>query len=161
MNWVEFLLLLIPAYVANSSPVLFSGTSFLKRLEKPIDGGRSWQGNRLLGDGKTFKGLIVGVAAGLVAGFLLGEALTGFLLGLGAMLGDGIGSFIKRRFGIKRGNPHWLLDQETFIVFAFGLASLVARVMWEYWALALIITPPIHRLTNIIANKLDLKKVPF
>ncbi len=44
-------------------------------------------------------------------------ALLGILLGLGAMLGDLGGSFIKRRFQLKRGALAPLLDQEEIVPF--------------------------------------------
>ena len=44
--------------------------------------------------------------------------LIGFLLGFGALLGDALGSFIKRRMGIGRGKPAPILDQIDFLIVA-------------------------------------------
>ena len=48
MFWIwDAILFIIPAYVANSIPVVMGGGP-------PLDGGRMWKdGKRILGDGKT------------------------------------------------------------------------------------------------------------
>ena len=57
--------LFLPAYVSNMMPVFVGGG-------RPIDGGRAWRdGRRMLGDGKTWRGLLL---APLVA-----TAFTGIL----------------------------------------------------------------------------------
>jgi len=54
--WIMF-----PAYVSGSAAVLFKG-------KVPMDFGRSWRGRRLLGDGKTWEGFIMGGLTGVFAG---------------------------------------------------------------------------------------------
>ncbi|MGB0151268.1 MAG: CDP-archaeol synthase [Candidatus Poseidoniaceae archaeon] len=97
----------------------------------PIDAGRTaWDGNRLLGDGKTWNGLVGGsltsgllmvlmasaVNAGEACGIFVDPLLdhdmdvsrglwafiVGSLLGFFSLLGDMTGSFFKRRRGLKR-----------------------------------------------------------
>jgi CDP-diglyceride synthetase len=67
--WVEFvksLWLLFPMYAANGFPPLAKG-------EIPIDLNKNFfDGNRILGDGKTFEGF----SLGLLAGFLIGALET-------------------------------------------------------------------------------------
>ena len=54
--------LMVPAYIANPMAVVFGGG-------KPLDMGMKWlDGQRILGDGKTIKGLVGGTACGIVAG---------------------------------------------------------------------------------------------
>ena len=55
---------MIPALLPNSAAVLFGGGT-------PIDFGRSWRGARILGDGKTWRGLFGGVFAGVIIGIIL------------------------------------------------------------------------------------------
>ena len=52
----------VPAYVANMSPVVVRNR--FPSLAAPIDGGLSWRGRRLLGDHKTWRGLLVGIVVG-------------------------------------------------------------------------------------------------
>ncbi len=70
MAWtsiVHALWLFLPVYVANMSPVFTA--KLAPKWSHPIDGGRMHRdGKRLLGDGKTWRGLLLGgVAAGLTA----------------------------------------------------------------------------------------------
>ena len=53
--------LMLPAFLPNSAAVVFGGG-------KPIDFGRLWRGKRILGDGKTWTGLIGGISAGVALG---------------------------------------------------------------------------------------------
>ena len=100
-----------PAYIANSVAVLTGGRF-------PIDQGKTLSdGNRILGDGKTWSGLIGGTVGGIIFGIILNsdngyatlESLTGekfeknlwgnnsllvfTLLSFGALFGDMSASF--------------------------------------------------------------------
>jgi len=48
--------LMLPAYIPNNAAVLGGGG-------RPIDGGRTLGGHRMLGDGKTWRGTAIGTAA--------------------------------------------------------------------------------------------------
>ena len=55
--------LILPAYIANGSAVLVGGGT-------PIDFGKTWRdGKRILGDGKTWRGLFAGAILGMIGGF--------------------------------------------------------------------------------------------
>ncbi|MET1123930.1 MAG: CDP-2,3-bis-(O-geranylgeranyl)-sn-glycerol synthase [Archaeoglobaceae archaeon] len=169
--------LLLPAYTPNNFAVLLGGG-------RPIDLGRNFiDGKRILGDGKTFRGFFGGVAGGIfVANVQYGiEKLTGveiysslsyseffvltFLLTLGAMLGDSVGSFLKRRFGYERGEPFPVVDQLTFLLISLAIAS-TSDAFWKLFdtttvLLAIVITPPLHVFVNFLAYMLKLKEVPW
>ena len=104
IQFLEILLFILPAYFANASPVLLGGGV-------PIDLGKKFSdGRRIFGDGKTIRGFVGGVSAGIIlsaivsilfpleifGGFKL-QFFSGCLLSLGTLVGDLIGSFIKRR----------------------------------------------------------------
>uniref|UniRef100_A0A7C3VBQ5 CDP-archaeol synthase n=1 Tax=Archaeoglobus fulgidus TaxID=2234 RepID=A0A7C3VBQ5_ARCFL len=169
--------LLLPCYTPNNFAVLVGGG-------KPIDFGKTFfDGKRILGDGKTWRGFTGGVTGGVFTANLQFaiEKLSGvaiysslpfseffiltFLLALGAMLGDLCGSFIKRRFGYERGASFPLLDQLTFLIVALILASTFPP-FWKLFTiqvilLAVIITPALHFGINYIAYRLNLKEVPW
>jgi len=175
--------LMLPSFLPNSAAVVFGGG-------RPVDGGRSWKGKRLLGDGKTWRGLIGGICAGISLGIIQlyiafpFDQLTFFgfggfpenlgvvvLLATGSLLGDMIGSFIKRRLDIGRGGKAPIMDQYTFLFFSLVLAT-AAFPDWfldNFWRdygwvsllAVLIVTPVLHRGVNIIGFKLGLKKVPW
>jgi len=168
---------MLPAYVPNNAAVLFGGG-------RPIDGGWTVGGRRMLGDGKTWRGTAAGWAVGaLVAVVLnqlvepasdaLGVGLPGFPLAvllalpLGAMLGDIVASFLKRRTGRERGAPFPGLDQLDFVVGALLLA-LVADPGWftdtftaGVLVVVVVLTPVLHVVTNGVAHVLGLKDEPW
>tara|TARA_B110001454_G_scaffold190333_1_gene189460 strand:- start:52 stop:672 length:621 start_codon:yes stop_codon:yes gene_type:complete len=63
--FVIVLWIMMPAYLANTIAVLTGGNY-------PIDQGKNYNdGNRILGDGKTWSGLIGGTLGGIIIGYLL------------------------------------------------------------------------------------------
>ena len=177
--------IMMPAYLANTIAVLTGG-------KYPIDQGRIHSdGNRILGDGKTWSGLVGGTLGGVFIGFLqvnLGEglikALSGsqdvdfwgensiivfFLLSFGALFGDMTASFIKRRSQLKRGDKSPLLDMFDFIGMALLLSFIFANEWLMSWILdgymplftLLIATPILHRGVNIIGFKIGIKNEPW
>jgi CDP-2,3-bis-(O-geranylgeranyl)-sn-glycerol synthase len=172
---------MLPAYIPNNAAVLAGGG-------RPIDGGRTMGGSRLLGDGKTWRGTLVGWFAGALVALalnalqsevsnLLGIDLPTFpvaivlALPLGAMLGDIGASFVKRRSGRERGAPFPGVDQLDFVVGALLLAfvaDLVASLSWfaetftlPVLAAVLVLTPILHVTTNALAYQLGLKDEPW
>jgi CDP-2,3-bis-(O-geranylgeranyl)-sn-glycerol synthase len=85
--------------------------------------------------------------------------LIGFLLGFGALLGDAIGSFLKRRLGIGRGKPAPILDQLDFILVALILVSFAVKLDLLTISIAIVLTLVIHLATNTCAYLLGLKDV--
>lgn len=154
---------ILPAYVANAAPVIFGGGT-------PIDMGKRFiDGRPIFGAGKTVRGFLAGLVAGSLVGLMQGVATgspstlfaLGFLLALGALLGDLAGSFIKRRLGVERGRAMPGLDQLTFVAGALLLASPVSLPSWEVVVALVVITPPIHLATNFAGYKLGLKNRPY
>ncbi len=83
------------------------------------------------------------------------------------MFGDMLGSFIKRRAGLKRGAPLPLVDQLDFVAGAWLLLFLFARDWFiESFSLniiiaVVIITPLLHLLTNYVGFKMGRQDVPW
>lgn len=174
---VTTLYFILPAYVSNASGLLFGGGV-------PVDFGKSdANGIRWIGDGVTWRGLLAGTVMGTLTGFLQGclapiilkefgqyitvpivtsipeGIIVGFLLGFGALLGDAIGSFLKRRLGIGRGEPAPVLDQLDFMIVALILVSFVIRPSLTFIATALVLTLALHLITNTCAYLLGIKDV--
>jgi CDP-2,3-bis-(O-geranylgeranyl)-sn-glycerol synthase len=155
--------IIMPAYIANSMPVLSRG-------KRPIDLGRNFtDGRRILGDGKTFEGTALGLFFGTLVGtgytLLTGSPsayiLFSFMLSLGALVGDMAGAFIKRRMNIPRGAPAPVLDQLDFVVGALIFLSPFYPITWEQVIFVILVTPPIHLFTNYLAYRLKLKPNPW
>jgi len=173
--FIESLWLILPAYAAN-------GFAPLSRGRRPIDGNRNFSDGRpILGPGKTWEGLVLGVFIAVVIAVIQQfaypylpwnespvplmivpmNAFMGLILGLGAMMGDMGGSFIKRRMNVPRGAPVPILDQDDFIVGALAFASLVAIVKFEWVIMLLVITPVFHLIANYIAFKIRVKNTKW
>lgn len=152
---------ILPAYIANGAPVLFGSPP-------PLDLKRKIGGKRILGDGKTWKGTVSGISAGILTG--IAEAHLGFpsmfvigvALSFGALAGDILGSFLKRRFGVKPGRSTPILDQYGFyvvaLIFAFQYGNLPT---WYGLVFITVLTGILHPLANTVAHRLRLKKVPW
>lgn len=154
--WIaETIYMYLPAYIANATPVILGGGGAL-------DGGRRWlDGKPLLGDHKTVRGAVSGLAAGSVVGIIQMRPLFGILLSVGAIGGDILVSFIKRRIDLEPGAMFPVADQMGFIVLAVILASLVEPPTWERVVTIIAATLPIHYLTNVIAWLMKLKSKPW
>jgi len=162
------LMLAVPLYIANGCALLFGGKT-------PIDLNTKFVDNKpLLGKGKTFKGAIGGIACGTIAsaavfyflpvvseGFGTNYLLLGFLLSIGAVLGDIIGSFLKRRFNIERGQKAFLLDQLDFVLGGLLAGAIVYVPGIVEIILLVALTPVFHLAGNWIAFKAKRKKVPW
>ncbi len=85
----------------------------------------------------------------------------GFLLSFGALIGDLIGSFIKRRLNLQRGQPAPVLDQLDFILGALIFSFIEFIPPLEIIVIILVLTPLIHLTANIIGYKLKLKREPW
>lgn len=109
--WTALRLLLLLA-VANTAPLL-AKRLFGARWSTPLDGGlRFLDGRPLLGASKTVRGLVAATLASALAAPLLGlPAAIGAVLGVGAMLGDALASFTKRRLGTPPSGRATGLDQ--------------------------------------------------
>ena len=174
-EFIKTLLILFPAYAANGFPPLAKG-------KRPIDMNRKWRGNRIFGDGKTIEGFALGLFIGFLVGALesylyfdmnvhamlyggfslpLINLFIGFMISLGALCGDLGGSFIKRRLKLKRGADVPLLDQWNFIIGAVLFAMWFTEITVIMLVLMLIITPVVHRIANIVAHRLKIKREPW
>ena len=165
---VEALKFIFPAYCANGTPVLAGGGT-------KMDFGRNFiDGKRIFGNNKTFRGFFFGWAVGFLVGILEGfvfgfenyPVLFSVLIPLGALLGDLTGAFIKRRLEHSPGGLLPVVDQIDFVVGAVVFALPLAltglfALTWQVAVTVLLITPPIHLLTNFGAYKLKLKKHPW
>ena len=180
LNIVTVLLMYGPFYLANTGAMLF-GKWIPDKFgfnSIVIDQGRTLSdGFRAIGDGKTWNGFLGGAffsgALTVLTGGEWGAAFTmGFVLGTACMTGDLVGSYFKRRKGHKReGNESSqapILDTLTFAVAIFAAAFLffegqiiTSPDLMNEIILLLILTPVIHRATNIIGFKLGLKSVPY
>jgi hypothetical protein len=144
------------------APLLFAGAlagliqryDWLKTLRKPIDGRATLGGKRLLGDSKTWRGVVIAIAGCSIAASIQKHVLSsyaaplalmsyddleplafGAAMGGGAMLGELPNSFVKRRLGIAPGATargwkatlFYVWDQIDLLTFAW---PCIAHWVW-------------------------------
>lgn len=168
------LIFVSPAYVTNSSPLFLSS---LVQNTHPLDFGKNFlDGKRIFGNGKTIEGTIFGIFMGIIY-FIILKLINDFLsivilyysfldglpLVFGAILGDLVGSFIKRRLNIKQGEMLPVFDQLGFLVFSLLLYSAFFDIPISFDSLiyVLFITFFAHVLTNLGAYFFKIKNKPY
>ena len=155
--------LYLPALAANAAPVLIAKLPFFPRIRHPI-----WPAG--LGANKTWAGLLGGIIIGTLVGWLQ-LTLTPWpydpvlwlawsaLISFGALLGDSVKSFFKRRMGIPPGGAWPVIDGIDYVVGALVVGLLLFVPSWPV-ALALLVAGPIlSLLANIFSYLIGIKKV--
>lgn len=158
-------------------PPLFR--SSLAKLAIPIDRGVTWRGKELLGKNKTWRGLLVGAVTGILAAgvqailffntdFFRRNTLVdyrevnfivfGFLMGAGALSGDLVKSFIKRRLDKPSGKPWFPWDQLDWIAGAMILSSIVYVPPAGAAAVTAVLYVGVHLCSDRIVCRMGLKK---
>jgi len=175
---LKMIWLMLPAYLSNPAATLIVAATGSGR---PIDGGKYIGKERILGDGKTYKGLFFGIFFGMITAvvqnlinkYFLNNMLPLFdiipviTLPAGALLGDLTASFFKRRLRLKRGQAFPLVDQLDFVFGAWILTYFLSTYWfikyfsWQIMLATLILTPAFHLMFNLAGYKLGVKKEPW
>jgi hypothetical protein len=138
---LEALWIFLPVIGAPLLHVWVLRGDLLRGLKRPLDGGLTLRGRRLLGNNKTWRGALLMCAGVLLATLVLslwpwwwdrlpddirdaGPLLYGCLLGLGVVVGELPNSFLKRQLDIAPGSQRtsWsgramtLLDQGDLVI---------------------------------------------
>ena len=159
---------IMPAWIGNMLACTFGGG-------RPIDGGRTFiDGRPVLGKGKTVRGFFVGVFFAILVAVIqyifhstFNPVIFGMLMGTGAMLGDLVKSFFKRRLNVQSGRPFPPFDQLDFIAGALVMYYILGpyvlndfyQLSWQTLVIIVVLTPLAHLSLNVIGYKLGLKNV--
>ena len=154
-----------------------------RRFAIPLDGGRTFRGQRLFGANKTLRGFVImvpatGVSFAVLAGVpgrlpssLAGPwpvssadyALLGMWAGLGFMLGELPNSFVKRQLGVAPGDaakavytrPLFLvLDRVDSILGMLLALAIAVPVPWPTCAYVLIVGSLLHGSFSMVLFRL-------
>ncbi|MEO8784781.1 MAG: CDP-archaeol synthase [Candidatus Saccharimonadales bacterium] len=173
MNIVaEAFLFFLPAGVANATPVLANKIPLIRSWRTPVDFGKSWRSKRLLGNNKTWRGILTGTLLAGLTGLLIYQfwqlqtswpAAFGLslLMGLGALLGDAVESGIKRRLGIAAGHSWFPWDQIDYIIGGLALVYAFSDLTLRRVGLIFAIFFVLHLLTAYLAYLAGLKERPI
>lgn len=171
---------LLPAALANVAPILVAPLPLLRKFNLPLDFHKTFQGQAIFGPNKTWRGLVSGIVTAtitlwlqqIVAGHTnwfareinydaLPTLLLGPLFGLGALGGDALESFFKRRRGIPSGKKWIPFDQLDYIVggVLMSLPFVVLRPALYVWIFALWFVA--HLGASYVGWQVGLKKKPI
>lgn len=106
---LKLLLLII---IANGSPIVVQKL-LGERWQSPLDAGKRFVDDKpVFGATKTWRGILAAcLSTSFIAWIMHLPLMTGFVIALGAMLGDLLSSFIKRRMGMPSSSMALGLDQ--------------------------------------------------
>jgi CDP-2,3-bis-(O-geranylgeranyl)-sn-glycerol synthase len=147
--------LLILLSVANGTPVIAKKV-LGNRLNAPLDGGAVlYDGKPLFGPTKTMRGIVASLLATPLAAWLMGlQWELGVLVAAGAMTGDLLSSFVKRRMTLPSSSMALGLDHvpesllpllASSLLLPLSLLDLLAGVA-IFCAGALLLSPLLYRL---------------
>jgi CDP-2,3-bis-(O-geranylgeranyl)-sn-glycerol synthase len=167
---------LLPAGIANMSPIIFRWVPF---LNFPIDFNQKINGKPIFGKNKTYRGFFVGILIAILITYIqrllydqtasiaiidyssINIYLLGFLFGFGALFGDLIKSFIKRRCRIAPGKSWMPLDQIDWIIGALVFSWFYVSISWQHMVVAVILFSLLHPLANLVGYLLHVQKNKF
>lgn len=173
---VETLWFFLPAGIANMTPVLVKRVPF---LSTPLDFGRTWKGKRILGDHKTWRGFVMGILAAILVVWIqkllypyttslalidytyVNPVYVGFLLGFGALAGDTVKSYVKRRHGVQPGKPWVPYDQIDWIVGALIVVNIQYPLRLASALSAIVVYGLMHPVINYLGYLLRLKSTKW
>jgi len=167
----------LPAGIANMAASL---SRFISLSNYPVDFGKTWKGKRIFGSHKTWRGIFFGTLFGILTfwgqqclyqfeffkslslfDYIEASRVIGLLLGLGAVWGDSIRSFFKRRINIKPGGTWMPFDQIDYTIGAFALVSIVFFPGWKVGITAVCLGFIVHIFFNLCAYVLRIQKNKF
>ena len=163
----------LPAGLANASALYAVKIPYLNKLSYPLDFNKTIQGKVIFGKNKTWRGAILAVIVGIVitslqhfiyphSGWIKSISgpvdyktvhyiLLGALLGGGAILGDAVESFAKRRLVIRPGSIWFPYDQIDYIVGGCLLSLFTIRLNFFRYVLILIVWFLIHVISSYLS----------
>ena len=177
---------LLPAALSNHNASLGNRLyipqfikSWLSKLDRPVDFGYKLGDKELFGRNKTFRGFAVGVTTGILITLLqyllfivfpffrenslidysrINFMLAGFLMGFGALFGDLIKSFFKRRLGKRPGLPWVPFDQLDWILTSMIFAAIVYFPPLSYFLGTIVVYFIVHLCSDRIVQRMGIKK---
>ncbi|OIP75262.1 MAG: hypothetical protein AUK06_02095 [Parcubacteria group bacterium CG2_30_36_18] len=172
----------LPAYFANMTPPLVRRARFLKFLDREVDFGKKFLGRSILGPHKRWRGVIFGIIVGMLViwsqswlyqryeavreiSFLnyqkIDILLFGFLISAGAVFGDLLFAFIKRRLKLEPGARFLPFDQTNYVIGAALFLTPYLKIDILIWITLFILTFILHIIFNRIGYCLKLHRAKW
>jgi CDP-2,3-bis-(O-geranylgeranyl)-sn-glycerol synthase len=167
----------LPAGISNMAPVLAAKLPLIRGFNSPLDFGKSFRGIRFFGANKTWRGLFAGIVMATLTGYVQYYVFTDLhplsdgplwimlvasaLLGAGALLGDAVESFFKRRADVPPGQSWFPFDQTDYIIGGLLLWAPIAQPPVQVVLAIFGLYFGLHLLVSYIGYLLGLKDKPI
>jgi len=166
----------LPAYFANMTPPLMRRANLFNFLDREIDFGKKFLGQPIFGKHKSWRGAILGILVGFLVALVQGCLyqfpavqkislldyeqinifLFGFLISAGAIFGDLLFAFIKRRLKIEPGARFIPFDQTNYVIGAAIFLTPIFKIEIMVWITLFVLTFLLHIIVNRIGYYLKL-----
>jgi CDP-diglyceride synthetase len=159
---MQALRILLLLGVANLAPILVAWL-LGARFDTPLDGGLTLaDGRPLFGPGKTLRGVLVSIlcTAG-TAPLLATDAALGAALGAGAMAGDLLASFCKRRLGLTAHARAFGLDQIPEVLLPLLLLRPWLPLHWREVAMVVLVFVLLDIVLSRVLYRLHVRERPY
>jgi len=184
MGW-QFILscfyFFIPAYFTNMIPPLARKTGIFSFFKKPVDFGKKFYGQPVLGENKTWRGVILGIIVGLLIvglqfwlyqfsfikeiSFLNYQEVNilffGLLISSGAVFGDLFFAFIKRRLKLRPGARFLPFDQINYVLGVALFLTPFFKIDILIWFTIFVMTFFLHVVFNRLGFILGLHRAKW
>jgi CDP-2,3-bis-(O-geranylgeranyl)-sn-glycerol synthase len=171
----------LPAYFANMTPPISKRLGVLKFLAGPVDFNKKFLGNEIFGSHKTWRGVILAVFVGFLTVFFqrflfrfaffqkisvldyskTNLFLFAFLISFGAVFGDLMFAFIKRRIGLKPGTPFFPFDQTNYVIGSAIFLEPFFRFGILFWLKLFVLTFFLHLIFNRLGYRLKIHQAKW
>lgn len=158
------------------TPPLARKANLFNFLDKEIDFGKKFLGQPVFGKHKSWRGAILGIMVGflvtLIQGYLyqfpiiqkislldykkINIFLFGFLISAGAIFGDLLFAFIKRRLKMASGTPFLPFDQTNYVLGVAIFLTPFFKIEIIVWITLFILTFFLHLIVNRLGYYLKL-----
>lgn len=158
------------------TPPLSKRAGIAKFLDREVDFGKTYRGLPIFGSHKTWRGVILGILVGMLIVWLqrylyqfslfknislfnynqINVFLFGFLISFGAIIGDLLFSFLKRRLKKKPGESWVPFDQTDYVVGVFLILTPFLKLGLLIWFTIIVITFFLHIIFNRLGYELKI-----
>lgn len=178
MNVLAVLAMALPVLVPGLGLIVALKRGWGGRWRRAIDGGRSWGGRAILGQNKTWFGLVLYVVGGGLVGAVLmatgtgahvfnhaGGPLVGASVGGAYAVGELVNSLVKRRLGISPGQVTTSRWAPVQVAADLADGIVCAALVYALWGVplaecvaVLALGLAIHAGTDVLMRQLSLKR---
>ena len=183
---LELLLVASPVILAAIFHMIVVSYNWGKRLTYPMDHYKTFRGQRIFGQNKTYRGLVVMILASIAITYFYAflvqispsiasvNLLTfehhsplfyGFLYGIGYVVGELPNSFFKRQLTISEGKSNSfvqrLIDQLDSVVVILLMLIYTSNFTWTHFWIGIVFYGLLHLSINYGLFLLKLRKEPF